>query len=330
MDAFTPAQTIELISRIGAKKARMRIDKLFINSFMGGALISFGCALSLTTLSSPWFQSYAPGLIKIIAAMVFPVGLIMVVLTGADLFTSYCMYSVVALLHRRCRVLDLVKTWVVSFFGNLAGALFFMMLTAYAGDFATGDYLDEALAFARKKAVTSEWSQILLNGIICNWLVCTAVFLATSSREIISKIVAIWFPVMCFVGLGADHVIANMYFIPLAIWSGSPAPLNTGYYIWKSMIPSLIGNVIGGGFFNGVVYWYLFLHGTTVPIHFDTMPLGAVFSRQEGGSSNSTPDASKPAMGVLPDWGNVATSGIAKDYHGSQFVKENNEARSPA
>jgi Formate/nitrite transporter len=76
MDAFTPAQTTELVSRIGAKKARMRIDKMFINSFMGGALVSFGCALALSTNSSPWFQTNAPGLIRTISAMVFPVGLI--------------------------------------------------------------------------------------------------------------------------------------------------------------------------------------------------------------------------------------------------------------
>lgn len=99
---------------------------MFINSFMGGCLLCFGCALFLSTNASPWFQTNAPGLIRTISAMVFPIGLIMVVLTGADLFTSYCMYSVVALLHRRCSILDLLKTWFVSFFGNLAGALFFM------------------------------------------------------------------------------------------------------------------------------------------------------------------------------------------------------------
>jgi hypothetical protein len=76
MDAFTPAQTTELVSRIGAKKARMRVDKMFINSFMGGALISFGCALALSTNTAPWFQTNAPGLIRTIGAMVFPVGLI--------------------------------------------------------------------------------------------------------------------------------------------------------------------------------------------------------------------------------------------------------------
>lgn len=126
MDAFTPAQTTELISRIGAKKARMRIDKMFINSFMGGMFISIGCALALSTNTAPWFQTNAPGLIRTIGAMVFPVGLIMCVLTGADLYTSYCMYSVVAFLHRRCSFFDLLKTWFVSFFANLAGALFLM------------------------------------------------------------------------------------------------------------------------------------------------------------------------------------------------------------
>jgi formate/nitrite transporter FocA (FNT family) len=93
MDAFTPAQTTELVSRIGAKKARMRIDKMFINSFMGGPLLGFGCALLLSTNSSTWFQTNAPGLIRTIAASFFPVGLIMVILTGADLFTSYVPVS---------------------------------------------------------------------------------------------------------------------------------------------------------------------------------------------------------------------------------------------
>lgn len=110
MDAFTPAQTTELISRIGAKKAQTRVDKMFVNSFLGGTLISFRCALALSTNAAPWFQTNAPGLIRTLGAMVFPVGLIMVVLTGADLFTSYCMYSVVALLHCRCSILDLLKT----------------------------------------------------------------------------------------------------------------------------------------------------------------------------------------------------------------------------
>ncbi|PQE22511.1 formate nitrite transporter family protein [Rutstroemia sp. NJR-2017a BVV2] len=329
MDAFTPAQTTELVSRIGAKKARMRIDKMFINSFMGGCLISFGCALALSTNASPWFQTNAPGLIRTISAMVFPVGLIMVVLTGADLFTSYCMYSVVAWLHRRCSFLDLLKTWFVSFFGNMAGVLFFMaVLTGYGGTFESGAYKAEALAFAKGKAVTPEWHQIFLKGILCNWLVCMAVFLAISSREVISKIVSIWFPVMCFVGLGTDHVVANMYFIPLAIFLKAPAPLTVRYYIWKSMIPSLLGNIIGGGLFCGAVYWYLFLaDGESIPIHFDYSPANTAVYEQGGpiqreitASGAGTAfdhhhNTKEQQAGELPNSGNGAHSGIAKDLH---------------
>ncbi|KAG9229087.1 Formate/nitrite transporter-domain-containing protein [Amylocarpus encephaloides] len=274
MDAFTPAQTTELISRIGARKARMRVDKIFINSFLGGALLSFGCALSLSTSSSPWFQTNAPGLIRTISAMVFPIGLIMVVLTGADLFTSYCMYSTVSLLHRRISLLNLLKTWGISLMGNLIGALFVMgLLTGCkidGGIFDQGAFRDQALANAKIRAVVPRWHQIFLKGILCNWLVCLAVFLSISSREVFSKILSIWFPVMCFVGLGTDHVVANMFFIPLAIFLEAPAPLSTSYYIWKSMLPSLLGNAIGGGVFVGGAYWHLFLSGgQEVEIHFD-------------------------------------------------------------
>jgi hypothetical protein len=157
-----------------------------------------------------------------------------------------------------------------------------------------------------------------------------AVFLAISSREVISKIVSVWFPVMCFVGLGTDHVIANMYFIPLAIFLGAPKPLTVGYYIWKSMIPSLLGNIVGGGLFTGAVYWYLYLAGTDVPIHFDAMPLDSMNYGRGVSSQNmvTTPGEVSEYMPeskhdrMVPDSGNGAISGIANDLHGGHFKKE--------
>ncbi|RFU30799.1 hypothetical protein B7463_g5518, partial [Scytalidium lignicola] len=331
MDAFTPAQTTELISRIGAKKCKMRLDKMFVNSFMGGMMISVGGALALSTNAAPWFQTNAPGLIRTIGAMVFPVGLIMTVLSGADLFTSYCMYSVVAVLHRRATIFDLAKTWFVSFFANLAGSLFFMaLLSGYAGTFEAGAYKAEAIAFAQAKAVTPEWHQIFLKGIICNWLVCMAVFLGVSSRDNLSKMIGIWFPVMCFVGLGTDHVIANMYFIPLGIFLGAPPPLTVKYYIWKSMIPSGLGNIVGGGLFTGALYWYLFLWNEEVSIHFDNLPIettefGAAPGTSQMKSGNATGyeiSEGKVTHRTIPDSGNMARSGIAKDYHIDHFKKD--------
>lgn len=92
MDAFTPQQTIELVSRIGCKKAHMRLDKLFVNSLMTGPLLGFGCAVLVSTNASPWYQENAPGLIRTIGALMFPIGLVMIVLSGADLFTSNIMF----------------------------------------------------------------------------------------------------------------------------------------------------------------------------------------------------------------------------------------------
>lgn len=147
--------------------------------------------------------------------------------------------------------------WGVTFFGNLAGSLFVAcIITGYGGTFSDATYKVEVIKFATGKAITPEWHQIFLRGIGANWLVCLACFLGFSAREYFSKIAAIWWPVFAFVALGFDHVVANMYFIPTGIWYGTPG-LSVGYYIWKSMIPALIGNIVGGGFFVGVVYWYL-------------------------------------------------------------------------
>ncbi|KAF2771084.1 Formate/nitrite transporter [Teratosphaeria nubilosa] len=261
MDAFTPQQTIELCSRIGTKKAHMRLDKLFLNSCMTGPLLGFGCAVLVSTNAAPWYQENAPGLIRTIGALMFPVGLVMIVLSGADLFTSNTMFMTTAFLHRRVCLWDVAKNWVVSFFGNLAGMLFFMaIITGYGGVFQeSSDYTEAAVRIAVQKAHNPQWHQIFLRAIGANWLVCFAVFISISSREVASKIIAIWWPTATFVALALDHVVANMFFIPMGIWCG--APFGAGYYIWKSLIPTLLGNMLGGGLFVGAVYWYLYLTG---------------------------------------------------------------------
>jgi len=138
---------------------------------------------------------------------------------------------------------------------------------------------------------------------------------------------------MCFVGLGTDHVIANMYFIPLAIFLGAPEPLTVKYYIWKSMIPSFLGNVIGGGLFTGAIYWYLFLEGDDVEIHFDTMPMDTAVYEQGGplqheitatGAGTAYGNEAKTTRNghTMPDSGNSGVSGLAKELHGKMFKKD--------
>jgi formate/nitrite transporter len=225
----------------------------------------------------------------------------MIVLSGADLFTSNIMFMITAFLRkskfifsrnassrptttiidRRVSIWDVAKNWFFSFFGNLAGSLFFMaVITGYGHVFQeTPEYAHTSVTIAVQKAYDPQWHQIFLRAIGANWLVCFAVFISISSREIASKIIAIWWPTATFVALALDHVIANMFFIPMGIWCG--APFGAGYYIWKSLIPTLLGNLVGGGLFVGAAYWYLYLTGEDgVQVDFN---MGSLATAMEAG-----------------------------------------------
>ena len=134
----------------------------------------------------------------------FPIGLVMIVLTGADLFTSNIMFMTAAFLHRRVSIKDVAISWTVSYFGNLAGMLLFLaIIIGYGGVLSNiPAYQNQTVTFAIMKAQQPAWHQIFLRGIGANWLVCMAVFLSISARELSSKIIAIWFPTATFVALG--------------------------------------------------------------------------------------------------------------------------------
>ncbi|KAH7347437.1 Formate/nitrite transporter-domain-containing protein [Plectosphaerella cucumerina] len=266
--AFTPAETAELVSRAGVKKGNTRPDKIFLSAVSAGCLLSFGCSVSLTALTAPWYQENAPGLIKLAGAAVFPLGLVMVVLTGADLFTATTMYTMVAVLHRRLSARKMLLHWFLCFFGNLAGSLFVMaIIMGYGGVFDASPYREEVQHFATKKQIIPQLHQIFLRGIGCNWLVCLACFLGTQAKDLSSKIIGMWWPIFAFVTLGLDHVVANMFYMPLAIWLQTP-DLSVGLYIWKGIIPATLGNIIGRSLFCGVYYWYMYLLGET-PVTID-------------------------------------------------------------
>jgi formate/nitrite transporter FocA (FNT family) len=123
------------------------------------------------------------------------------------------------------------------------------------------------MTFATKKQITPEWHQIFIRSIGCNWLVCLACILGAQGRELVSKILGIWWPIYAFVSVGLDHVAANMFFIPIGIWVGIP-DLTVGLYIWKGIIPAGLGNIIGGAIFCAGYYWHMYLLAME-PIVFD-------------------------------------------------------------
>jgi len=260
MDAstLTPAEVAVYFVKQGVAKHRDRYESVFMKGVLAGIMLSFGGLLSeVISGGSPALTASNPGLVKVLGGFVFPTGLVMIVLQGLDLLTSNMMVIPMAVAKKAIPWWSLPLNWTIVFFGNLVGSLFFAaILVKYSGILSAAPFPDYVTSFAVKKAVDPEWHQIFLRGIGCNWLVCIAVWGAAGAKETVSKIYAIWIPIWLFVACSFDHVVANMFSIPLGIMFG--ADISVAYYIRKSLIASFLGNVVGALFVAGpAVYFYL-------------------------------------------------------------------------
>ncbi|KAF4563387.1 hypothetical protein EYR36_003830 [Pleurotus pulmonarius] len=226
-------------------KHRDRYESIFMKAFLAGAMLSFGGLLSeIVSGGSAGINSANPGLVKIMGGFVFPVGLVMIVLQGQELLTSNMMVFPMGLIKGVIPWWSLPVNWIIVTFGNLVGSLFFAaILVRYSGIISTEPYLTYAKTFAMHKASDPAWHQIFLRGIGCNWLVSVAVWQAAGAKDTISKIFAIWIPIWIFVACGFDHVVANMFSVPLGIMFG--ADLTAAAYIRKSLIAAYLGNIVG-------------------------------------------------------------------------------------
>ncbi|KAL1695446.1 Formate/nitrite transporter [Schizophyllum commune] len=218
-----PAEVALAMVNHGVAKHAERWDRTFFKAVLAGVMLSFGGLLSeIVGGGSPRLTESNPGLVKALSGFVFPVGLVMIVLQGHELVTSNMMVYPMAILKRAVPWWGLPLNWLIVFFGNLVGSLFFAaILVKYSGIFDAEPYHSYAQTFALKKAADPEWHQIFLRGIGCNWLVCVAVWQAAGARETISKIFSIWIPIWVFVACSFDHVVANMFAIPLGIMLGA-------------------------------------------------------------------------------------------------------------
>jgi formate/nitrite transporter len=246
----------------GVAKHHTRFDVLFFKAVLAGVMLSFGGILAeIVSGGSPGLTASNPGLVKILGGFVFPVGLVMIAPQGQepptsnttarpyatavpDPDTTYYQIMPMAVIKRVVPWWSLPLNFIIVTFGNLVGSLFFgALLVHYSGIISTAPYDTYAQTFAIHKAKDPQWHQIFLRGIGCNWLVCIAVWQAAGARDTISKIFAIWIPIWIFVACGFDHVVANMFSVPLGIMFG--ADLTVAYYIRKSFIASYLGNIVG-------------------------------------------------------------------------------------
>ncbi|CAE6422314.1 unnamed protein product [Rhizoctonia solani] len=270
---LTPAQTAQKMFDLALAKNKQRADIVFFKAFIAGVFLSFGGLLHIIVSGgSAGLTSANPGLVKLLGGVVFPIGLIMIVLQGQELLTSNMMTVPMLLVKRAAPWWSLPVNWLLVLFGNLTGSLFFAgvlvkgrsntvahmgnglikPITA-SGVISAEPYPTYMRSFVLHKAMDPHWHQIFLRGIGCNWLVCVAVWQAMAATDVISKIIAIFIPIFTFVAAGFDH--ANMFFIPLGIMMG--ANMTVADYIKKSLIASFLGNVVGA-LFVVIPFMYFF------------------------------------------------------------------------
>lgn len=251
MSLHTPKEIAQLAIQSGVAKSRAPVSILLILGFMAGAFIATGFLLDLhviNTLPAEW-GSFG----GLLGAAVFPVGIIMTVLAGGELLTGNMMTLPVAWFARRISFMSVARNWcwvtLANFLGSVAVAWFFGHMLGMT----EGDYLKKTVAIASAK-VHADFLHAFISGIGCNWLVCLAVWLAFASKDVVGKIFGMWFPVMAFVAIGFQHVVANMFIIPAAIFAGQMS--------WAEYFPNFIavfsGNAVGGAVFVGLAYFLAF------------------------------------------------------------------------
>jgi formate/nitrite transporter len=279
-----PVAVVAKAGDAGKYKVGLPAWNLLLRGFMAGAYIAMGGALAtvcstgiMATDAAARYGAASAGFAQLILGSVFPVGLIIIVLTGAELFTGDAMLAPMAAFIHKVSWPQVINLWIWVYIGNLVGSIVFAYIMAY-GPFVSFDstgaatvtaFGTRAIAIASAKVsyvgMLGMWSAFL-KAVACNWLVNLAILLGICADDLIGKFFGIWFPIMAFVSSGFEHSVANMYFIPAGILTQGfitdPTKINAGLTwvtMWtNNLIVVTIGNIVGGLFFVGVIYWVAF------------------------------------------------------------------------
>ncbi len=240
---ISPREILSAVEKKGIEKATNPSLALFILAMLAGFYVAFGSYIYVLT--------YMDGQ-KYIGAAMFAVGIILVIFTGAELFTGNsimtygCAKGSVKLRH-------VFRNWGFVYFGNMAGALTFVLLAYYAGLLSSEKFETAALAIANKK-ISANMFEIFLKGILCNIIVVLSIWISFAAKDAISKIFLLWFPITAFVIAGFEHSIANMFFLPVGfIADSSQIPMDK---IIMNIVPATLGNIVGGAIIVPFAFYF--------------------------------------------------------------------------
>ena len=259
-----PPEMAQVASETGAKKIHRTWDRVLVSAFLGGAYIAFG-ALVAITVSSGLDPATWGTLPTLFMGAAFTLGLILVLIAGSDLATGNMMLVPLGAMHGRLSLGDVGKNLTLVLVGNLLGAMFVAYFLAVqtgviGSPGASGSAAlthDRLASIAEAKALHESSLQVFLRGVGCNWLVCLGVWMSLAATSVSGKVLAVFLPIMAFVAMGFDHVVANMFFLPAAIWAGVP---DIGWGdVLRNWLLAGAGNLVGAVVFVASTYWYLYV-----------------------------------------------------------------------
>jgi len=255
MDYVTPPEIIKEAMSLAKRKAALAIPDLLLRGILAGAFLGYATSLALVIVSQ--------GLPGIVAAALFPVGFVMLVLLGLELATGNFALLPPALLAREVGFGRLLRNWGWVYLGNLIGSLMYALLFYLAiTNFGTsngGALGDQVRQIAQKKTLAyaalggSGWATAFVKGMLCNWMVTLGAVLALASRSTVGKVVGMWLPIMTFFAHGYEHSIVNMFLIPGGMMLKAPVSLKN-WWLWNQ-IPVTLGNIVSGALFTGVALY---------------------------------------------------------------------------
>jgi formate transporter len=264
IDSYSPDQIAERVEAVGVKKAHLPTLSLIALGILAGGFIGLGACYYTVVTADP---NLTFALSRVIGGIAFSLGLILVIVAGAELFTGNNL-MVMAWVHRKITTKHILRNLVIVYVANFIGAIGLAAIVALSGhaNMNNGTVGEHAVAIAQAK-VALPVGEALFKAILCNILVCLAVWLAMGARTVTGKILAIIFPISAFVACGFEHCIANMYFIPLGIFLDAGASDSLQWIdLAENLAPVTLGNLIGGAGMVGLVYYVIYcLPHTSAP-----------------------------------------------------------------
>lgn len=254
---MTPDEISGAVVKMGVKKANLKCSQTFLLSIFAGMFVAFGAHASITVMQT--LKGIDAGLMKFMGAAVFPVGLMLVILAGGELFTSNNLLTF-AMMDKKITWKRVAKNWSMVYVGNFLGAILFALILHFSGLYFEAGSLNAAGKLAQSIAehkIHYGFGAVILRGILCNIIVVLSVWIATGAQDVVSKIFSCWFPIMLFVLSGFEHSVANMYYLTMGFLINGKFDIASG--ILNNLLPSTIGNIIGGAVVVPVTY-YLAIH----------------------------------------------------------------------